>query len=146
MEQFTEIGKADGIAILKIENITRIKWFGNDIEATSYFALKERQDDKIGKIKIENIQAILKSVQNIFGYVNVSIQEIDTGICFIGEIVEIDEETVIIKEYGTYATLDRKMLMLSLNEITKIEAGSEYEQNLFELFNKKTKHNIDFSK
>ncbi len=51
-----------------------------------------------------------------------------------------------IKEYGTYASLDRKMLMLSLNEITKIEAGSEYEQNLFELFNKQIRHKIDFSK
>jgi hypothetical protein len=137
LEQFTDIGKADGIAIIKRENISRIKWAGNDIETASHFALKEKQNEKIGKLKIDSIQNILKSVQSAFGYVNLNIQHIDNGMCIIGEIEEMDEETVIIKEYGTYTSLDRKMLMLNISEITKVEGGGQYEQNLHELFNKK---------
>lgn len=137
LEHFTDIGKADGITVLKRENITRIKWTGNDIETASHFALKEKRNENIGKLKIDNIQNILESVQKLFGYVNLYIQEIDSEMCIIGEIIELDEVTVVIKEYGTYASLDRKMLMMSLNEITKIVAGGQYEQNLHEIFNKK---------
>lgn len=137
LEQFTDIGEADGIAILKRENISRIKWAGNDIETTSHFALKEKRNENIDKLKIGDIQHILRSVQNIFGYVTLFIQDIDRGMCIIGEIEEMDEDTIIVKEYGTYASLDRKMLMLSIHEITKIECGGQYENNLHELFKKK---------
>ena len=137
LEQFTDIGDSNGIAILKRENITRIKWAGNDIETASNFALMEKRNENIGKLKIDNIQSILKSVQVVFGYVTLYIQDIDSEMCIIGEIVEIDENAIVVKEYGTYASLDRKMSMLSIHEITKIECDSKYERNLHELFNKK---------
>lgn len=137
LEQFTDIGESDGIAILKRENISRIKWSGNSIKTAEIFALKAAANKHTGKIKIENIQSVIKSVQRVFGYVTLYIQDIDNEMCIIGEIVEMDDDIIIVKEYGTYASLDRKMLMLSIHEITKIECDGQYERNLHELFNKK---------
>jgi hypothetical protein len=137
LEQFTDIGESDGIAILKRENISRIKWSGNSIKTAELFALKTIPNTNTGKIKIDNIETIIKSVQKVFGYVTLYIQDIDSEMCIIGEIVEMDADTIIIKEYGTYASLDRKMLMLSIHEITKVECDGQYERNLHELFNKK---------
>ncbi|MEM0541110.1 hypothetical protein WFZ85_00625 [Flavobacterium sp. j3] len=136
LEQFTDIGEADGIAVLKRENISRIKWLGNSIKTAEIFALKAITNENIGKIKIDNIQNIIKSIQNEFGYVTLYIQDVDSEMCIIGEIIEMDADTLIIKEYGTYASLDRKMLMLSIHEITKVECDGQYERNLHELFNK----------
>tara|TARA_B110000114_G_C14829436_1_gene292029 strand:- start:52 stop:594 length:543 start_codon:yes stop_codon:yes gene_type:complete len=137
LEKFTDTGQVDGIIILKRENISRIKWEGNDIETTAKFALKEKRNENIGKLKIDNIQNVLESVQNVFGCITLYIQHIDNEMCIIGEIEEMDEDTIVIKEYGTYTSLDRKMLMFSIDEITKIESGGKYEKNLSELFKKK---------
>ncbi|MGS0747548.1 hypothetical protein [Halpernia sp. GG3] len=136
LEKFTNVGKPDGISVIKRENITRIKWSGNDIKTTSKFALKEKRNQDIFNINIDSIYNILNSVEKLFGYVTIYIQDIDTGICIIGEIKEIDGDHIIIEEYGTFTSLDRKMLILSTNEITKIEGGALYENNLHELFGK----------
>ncbi len=134
LEQFSDIGEADGISIIKIENITRIKWEGNDINTTAKFAVKEKRLENLENLKIDTIQNALKSIQNRFGYVNLYIQNIDAGMSIIGEVEELDDEIIIIKEFGTYTALDRKKLMLSVEEITKIDAGGKYENNLKELY------------
>lgn len=136
LEKFTNLGQVDGISILKRENISRIRWAGNEIETASNFAHQEKKLKNIGDLKIDTISCILKTVQRTFGYVNISIQHVDNEACFIGEIEDMDEETVVMNEYGTYLSLDRKMLLLAMEDITKIEAGGHYEENLKKLFHK----------
>jgi hypothetical protein len=137
LEQFTSVGEANGIGIFKRKNITRLRWEGNDIFTTEKFALKEKRIPNIFNLKIDTIHEALQSVYNKFGYVVLNIQNIDTGMTIIGEIEEMDIETIIIYEFGTYSTLDRKRLMMNIDEITKIEAGSNYENNLKEIYLKK---------
>jgi hypothetical protein len=88
------------------------------------------------EIDISSLQNVIKSINENYGYVNIFIQDIDSSICFIGEICEMDEETIVIDEFGTKSSLDRKNIMLSINDITKIGAGGIYEENLKKLFDK----------
>ena len=136
LEQFTNIGEANGIGIIRRENITRVRWEGNDISTTEKFAKKENRIPNVFNIKIDSIHEALQSVQDKFGYVILNIQNIDTGMIIIGQIEEMDNETIIIHEFGTYTSLDRKRIMINIDEITKIEAGGDYENNLKEIFTK----------
>jgi hypothetical protein len=49
----------------------------------------------------------------------------------------MDDETLILDSFGTRSTLDRKHLMISMSDITRVDAGGIYEKNLQILFNKK---------
>jgi len=133
LDSFDDDSVADGAVVFFRENITRIRWGGNQI--SSAFKLIDSQKDVTRKLDVDisSIQNVLKSIQASYGYINISIQDIDSGVCFIGEITEIDDETIIIYEFGSKISLDRKNIMISVDDITKVEAGGYYEEGLLKL-------------
>lgn len=136
LDSYNEDAKADGIVVFFRENITRIRWKGNEITSLSNIANSSKNRNKAHKIDLSSVQSVIDSIQKYFGYINVSIQNIDSGVCFIGEVEEMDENTIVINEYGTRISLDRKNILLSIHDITKIEAGGIYEAGLLKVLKK----------
>ena len=135
IEKFDDECNYDGLSIFLRNNITRIRWSGNDID--SVFKLidtSKRQTDKMN-IDLSSLESILQSMNKYFNHLTVHIQDIDTGICFIGQIHEMDSNAIVIHEFGSKTSLDRKFILLSLEDITRIDAGGQYENNLKRLFN-----------
>lgn len=130
--------RPDGLTIFNRENITRIRWGGNEIESTQKLIDQSMRLKNVVKIDLTSIQTILKCVQNTFGYVNVFIEDIDSSVCFIGELEDMDDENLVIHEYGTKISLDRKRILLNINDITKVEGGGAYEEGIKKLI--KTKY------
>ena len=136
LEHYNDDSLYNGIIVFRREDITRIKWNNNDIN--SAFSLISRQrniEEQLSGVNIESIESILKSVDKTFKHVNLQIQNINSGWCIIGQIQEIDAETIIIKEFGTKSALDRGMLMLSTPDITRVDADGIYENNLLKIHN-----------
>lgn len=134
IEKFDSECNYDGLTIFLRQNITRIRWAGNDIESVAKLIdLTKRQTSQIN-IELTSIKTILETVNQLYNHVTVHIQDIDDSICFIGQIHEIDEESVVINEFGTKSSLDRKFIILSLEDITKIDANGQYESNLKKMF------------
>jgi hypothetical protein len=116
-------------------NISRIRWSGNDIESVSKLIdTSKRQADKLN-IDLTSTQTILQSINKTFNHLTVHIQDIDKSVCFIGQIHEMDDDSIVIHEFGTKSSLDRKFILLGLDDITRIDAGGQYENNLKRLFN-----------
>jgi hypothetical protein len=137
LKKFTNESLFDGISVFRRDNITRMNWGGNDIESTFKLIYKKDYESAIQHVNLESIETIIKSIYEVFNHVTVYIQDIDSTICFIGEVEEIDDDTLILDSFGTRATLDRKHIMISIGDITRIDAGGTYEKNLQILFNKK---------
>lgn len=136
LEHYNDDSLYNGIIVFKREDITRIKWDNNGIN--SAFKLITRQEnieEQLSKINIESIESIIKSVDKTYKHVNLHIQNINSDWSIIGQIQEIDAETIIIKEFGTRSTLDRGMLMLSIADITRVDAAGIYENNLLKIYN-----------
>lgn len=134
IESFDSDCKYDGIITFLRQDVTRIRWFGNEIESVhKVIDLSKRQKEKID-IDLTSIRSILESVQALYNHITVYIQDVDKDVCFIGQIHEIDDETVVIHEFGSKISLDRKFIILSLNDITKISANGHYENILMQLF------------
>ena len=133
LEHYNDDSLYNGIIVFRREDITRIKWDNNGIN--SAFKLISRQKNIKGfvEIDIKSIESILKSVDKTFKHVNLQIQNINSDWSIIGQIQEIDSETIILKEFGTMSTLDRGMLMLSIADITRVDAGGIYENNLLKI-------------
>jgi hypothetical protein len=134
LEKFNSDCFYDGISIFVRENITRIRWGGNEITSTSKLIDgSQRQQTKIS-VDLTSIQTILQTVHDSFEHITVHIQDIDKSVCFIGQIHEMDSEYLVIYEYGTKLSLDRKYILIALDNITRVDAGGHYEKNLEKLF------------
>ena len=134
IEKFDDECNYDGLTIFLRHNISRIRWSGNDIESVSKLIdTSKRQVEKVN-IDLTSVQTILETVNRTFNHLTVHIQDIDKSVCFIGQIHEMDENSIVIHEFGTKSSLDRSFILLGLNDITRIDAGGQYENNLKRLF------------
>jgi len=135
IEKFDSECNYDGLTIFFRHNITRIRWSGNDIESVAKLIdLTKRLKDKV-IIDLTSTPTILKSVNQLYNHLTVHIQDIDKSVCFIGQIHEMDENSIVIHEFGTKSSLDRKFILLSVEDITRIDVNGQYENNLIKLFN-----------
>ncbi|MFZ6874974.1 hypothetical protein ACO0LF_23170 [Undibacterium sp. Di27W] len=134
---FTDEGMEDGIGILYREDITRVRWGGNELtsikELISFHQMRPLQ----ASINLTLLKDVLVSVQNQFGYVCIHTERMNADVCFIGEIEEMDEHALILNGYGTKANRDRKHLLIALEKITRIDAGAVYEKSLQRLYSDK---------
>ena len=133
---FNDSGAANGISVVFRRDITRMRWSGNErqsiaelIEAAGAKATKPR-------VELDSMQTVLKSVSAAFGYVNVMIEHVDDSITFIGEISELDEESIVIDTYGTFSTRDRSQLFLRCQDLTRVDADASYERSVAQLARK----------
>lgn len=130
LESIDDDNNPDGVTVFHRENITRIRWGGNELQSTQKLIDQSKRLKDIKKIDLTSIKSILNSVQRIFGYVNVFIEDIDSSVCFIGEIEDMDDDALVIYEYGTKISLDRKRILLKIADITKVESGGIYEESI----------------
>lgn len=134
IEKYDDKHNYDGISVLFRSNITRIRWEGNELDCTTRLIDKsKRLVDKV-RIDLTSINTILESIFKFYNHITVHIQDIDNTVCFIGQIKEIDQSNIVIHEFGTKTSLDRKFILLSINDITRIDAGGQYENGLQKLF------------
>lgn len=138
LEHYNDDGVYNGILIFRRQDITRIRWGNNEIKSTLKTINRQNQSKNLIDINLDTIQNIIKSVNEIFKHINIRIQHLNPEWSIIGELHDLDEDTIVIKEFGTKASLDRGMLMFSISEITRIEAGGIYENNLLKIHNKNT--------
>lgn len=127
---FSDAGLANGICVVYRADITRMRWSGN--ERRSIAQLVEASGAKAERppVALDSIQSVLRSVSAAFGYVNVLIERANDSITFIGEIVELDHDSLVLETYGTFTSRDRGKLMLACDEITRVDAGAAYEKSV----------------
>ncbi|MBX7223709.1 MAG: hypothetical protein K1Y36_27590 [Blastocatellia bacterium] len=139
-QRFDEQGEYDGLMIFPTESITRFRWGGNDRQAQQRLAEKNARIPELPAIDLTSTAASLRSLNTIFGYVTVNAAQMARHELYIGEVVAVDDEYVVLNEYGTRHTLDRSMLVLKLEEITSLQADSKYERELLYLHQTRQLH------
>lgn len=136
LEHYNDDGLYNGIIVFKRSDITRIKWDNNEINSTRKLLNKHSDEKKIASIKIDSIQSILKTINKTYKHVTINIQNIDDGMCIIGEIKEMDKSTIVVHEFGTKKSLDRGTIMFSFSDITRVDAGGIYENTILKTHSK----------
>lgn len=126
----TESGQANGIAVCWRDDVTRIRWSGNEQQSLTELIEAAAAKPTAPALAIDSLHSVLESVAARFGYVNVLVERMDRNITFIGEIVELDAEVLVLKEFGTFKSRDRSFLLLNLAEITRVDADAGYEKSV----------------
>jgi hypothetical protein len=130
MSLFRDDGLDNGVSVLRTADVSRIRWGGNVRDSIQ--ALIELKKSKALKPEIDltSTRTVIESVQKLYSYVNILTEEMDSGISFIGEVADIDDEHLVLNEYGTMTSRDSSHLIISLDEITRIDAEAQYEKDI----------------
>ncbi len=127
---YSEGGTANGIAIVFRRDITRMRWAGNERASIAVLVAASGAKPTRPPVVLDSIQTVLRSVSDSFGYVNVLTEQIDDSITFIGEIVELDMYGLLLEAFGTFSSRDRSKLLLSCDDITRVDADATYERSV----------------
>jgi hypothetical protein len=127
---FDDGGGANGISVVWRSDVTRIRWGGNERDSIATLVKASGAQPVAPKLQLDTVETMLRSVRAAFGYVNVMTERMDSGITFIGEIEELDAETLVLQTYGTFLSRDRSHLMLDIDEITRVDADARYERSV----------------
>lgn len=130
LEHYNDDGLFNGIVVFRRSDVTRIKWDNNEVNSTRKLLNKHSDEKKISMIRIDSIQSILKTINKAYKHLTINDQNVDDGICIIGEIKEMDKSTIVIHEFGPKKSLDRGTTMFSINDITRVDAGGIYENGI----------------
>ncbi len=136
---FNDDGEYDGIMIFRKDDVTRLRWGDNELEAQRILIERFKDIPVAPKLDLGNITKIIESVQNNFGYVSISTEEINDEVIYIGEVVSVDEDFLVLNEYGFKDALDRSMLILRTPEVTRIDADDKYLRTILYLHTKTNK-------
>jgi hypothetical protein len=126
----SDSGVQNGISVVFSHDISRIRWQGNERKSIQQLMEKKQTRPAVPKIRLETLIDVLSSVSEAYGYVNIHTEGMDSGITFIGEIKNIDSQGVVLHEFGTMLSRDRHWLLLRLDEISRVDAGSQYEEDI----------------
>lgn len=126
----TENGKNNGISIIQINEVTRVRWNSQKIRSYKILAENSYSAPVSLEIDIENIETILKTVQYAYGHVNIMFDDIASDKCFIGKVVEMDDDCVILDEFPTHSSSGISQCLFKVSEITRVDAGADYEKGV----------------
>ena len=124
-------GEDEGITVFYIDDISRVRAKGNYRDSIKALVQHNNTQFKSVKINLKSIDTILSSVQENFGYVSISTEEIlSDSECFIGSIKDEDKDWIMLNSFGTMYNRDMKQLILKKDDITCVDAGGKYEDSI----------------
>jgi hypothetical protein len=136
---FNDDGEYDGIMVFRTDDITRIRWGDNELEAQRHLVERVKDIPAALELDLDDIPKIVQSVQKHFGYVSIATEEINDEVIYIGEVVSVDEDFLVLNEYGAKDTLERSMLILRTPEVTRIDADDKYLRTILYLHTQSNK-------
>lgn len=136
---YNDDGEYDGIMIFRKDDITRVRWGDNELEAQRILVERFKDNPVAPKLDLSNITKVIESVQNNFGYVSISNEEINDEVIYIGEVISVDEYFLVLNEFGFKDALDRSTLILRTPEITRVDADDKYLRTILYLHTKTNK-------
>ena len=126
----SETGKYGGIRILQMDEITQVRWDSQALKTLKLLVQDNYKPADKGMIDITNINLMLTSVQNEYGYVNLFFEKSHPDACYIGKIVDMDEYGVLLEEYPTHSSTVISRSLFMTKDITRVDAGAPYEENI----------------
>ena len=131
LEIYDDEGRSEGTLIVENEDIARIRWEGNERELIESLIASRA---KSPRFKLDSIRNILKEVNECYGHICITLGGYGVSKLYIGEIEEINEDFLILHEYGTRQQKCRSKMLVRVDDISRIQAGGIYETNLVKQF------------
>ena len=130
-EKIDEVHGPDGLVAVRVRDVTRLKRGGRQLEGarTDYVIAPALES-----VALLELSSAMTMLHKRYGYASVYVEALDDSVCFIGEPRELDDNFVIMRQFGTFKALDRSEILIRMAEITRVAAGGKYESELMRRF------------
>lgn len=134
MSKLDQLYHQDGISIARLSDITRMRLGGRELETGQMLAGSGELRFVLPDVALLEISSAITFVQQEFGHVSLYVERLSSRVCFIGEVTDLDDDFVVLRQFGTLKSMDRSDLLIRLEEVTRVDAGGQYERQLQTLY------------
>ncbi len=121
----------DGFECFRLEDIQRVRPapYAKFVET----ALQKRNEERPPRpaVNLEDIDRLLLTAGRAFPLVAVHLEEVKRGACWIGKVQSIKRPNLLLLEINPDATWDEEPREHSIDDITRVNFGGEYENALY---------------
>lgn len=125
-----DYGRYDGATTVRTEDVTMLRWEGLELKTLSQNIDEDSFPKDLSLTGFSSLDECILSTHLKYGYVTLFCEASDPDVCYIGKIADHDATFVLLDEYGTSSTLDKKKLIVRKDDITRIDADGPYEKYL----------------
>jgi len=136
IEKYSDLGAYDGISVFQRPDVNRVRWGSLDLGGTEKLLQKVANPKNIGLKRFPALWDAIVDLNGKYDSLSIYIERLDPEICLIGKVIDFDEEFVLLDEFGTLKTQDRRKLLLTRAEITRVDVDGPYERDIIALLSR----------
>ena len=136
-EDFTLVNTVDedagsiGFEVFRNKTVKSFQVYSDsDWRESIVVKLKNIRPKKRPNISIDSIQDLIETANENFPLIVIHREGIMNDACWVGKVLEIRKKSFLMQEISPNAEWDEKPTKFKFKDITKIEFGNGYENNL----------------
>lgn len=130
-------GDFKGFSVFYISRIYFLRTGSNVLRKISKKFKKEVAVPRLKDLNLSTLNNSLKTINKLYGYVVVHVEEIDPEVCYIGEVKDVDDYYLYLNAFGPRNNPGRHTEVLGTPDVTRIDFEGKYEKDLFKDYKNK---------
>ena len=121
----------DGFQVFRSRDLRRLRPAPTAGFVETALRLRGDQRPALPRLHLDGFGEVIRSAGRHFPLVTIHREGVDSGVCHIGKVVDVDARRVTLLEIQPDATWDTDPESYLLGEITRVDFGGGYEDALF---------------
>lgn len=127
IERYTDEGLYWGMAILRLEDVTRVRRNSRELQLLQTLLTRPESSSKTILLGHQTLWEAVEFIQSQEGYVVACVEGSDPDFNIVGEVIASDEDYFRITEFGTMSTQDVRDVVVKKSSITRIDFDNRYD-------------------
>jgi hypothetical protein len=127
IERYTDEGIYWGMAILRLEDVTRVRRNSRELQLLQTLMTRPERTSQTILSTQQTLWEAVEFVQRQEGYVVACVEGSDPDFNINGEVVASDEDYLRMTEFGTMSTQDVRDVVVKKSSITRIDFDNRYD-------------------
>ncbi|XYH97306.1 hypothetical protein ACMHYB_57710 [Sorangium sp. So ce1128] len=120
----------DGVAAVRPGDVTRVRTQDRELLMIGKLLDHCEFNPPFDEICLLELSSAMTIFHRRYGATALYVEALDPDLVFCGEPEDLDDDTLVLRQWGTARTIDKYETLLRLNEITRVDGGTNYMQRL----------------
>ncbi|UTW58234.1 hypothetical protein KFE96_15620 [Kordiimonas sp. SCSIO 12603] len=130
LQRVAEEGLYDGGTIIELSNVFRVRAETNALK-NQMQVLADQKLPSMPRIDFACWRGILQSLKESDNVVSIHCENVDSSMCWVGQVAAIIDDVVELRSFGTYDYPEIHRTYLNIDDITRIDLDRRYELGIY---------------
>jgi hypothetical protein len=122
----------DGLSAIRPADVTRIRAYDRELLAAPRLISNERPAP-LDEVALLELSAATTKLFQRYSAVAVYTERLEPQAVFVGEPVDLDDDFLVLRAWGTARNADSYRVILRLSDVTRVDADTAYIRTLRQL-------------